>query len=562
MLQAALHRFGAEMVDLETLYQAQHQLDEFFLVVVVGEFNSGKSACINALLGEPFLAEGVTPTTAHIYLLRYGQDGHQINPDGIIILFHPTEWLRDINLVDTPGTNAIMQRHQQITEAFIPRSDLVLFVTSADRPFSESERAFLHLIREWGKKLVVVVNKIDILEGPAEVDQVVTFVRENAQRLLGLRPEIFPVSARLALRAKSLAAGPEREALWERSRFAALEAYILNTLDERERIRLKLLSPLGVAQRLANEYLVRVQDRQALLQADAATTEAIEAELAAYEADMRRDFRYHLSHVDNVLHEMTMRGLDFFDETVRLGRLLDLLNAERLRGEFERVVVADTVARAEAYVHELINWMVDQNFRQWQAVMGYLSRRMAQHQNRLIGQVRGTFESNRQELLASVGRTASEIVRSYDHQRQAREIAISVQAAIAQTAIVEVGAVGLGALLVKLLATTLADVTGLLAAGVLAAFGLYVLPARRRKAKNELRTRMDELRHRLADALTRQFEDELMRSLARMRDAIAPYVRFVRGEQEKLSQIETDLRAILADVQHLRLLIGEPEGSS
>ena len=72
--------------------------------------------------------------------------------------------LRDIHIVDTPGTNAIMREHERITAEFVPRSDLVLFVTSADRPFTETERAFLEQIRGWGKKVVVVINKIDILE--------------------------------------------------------------------------------------------------------------------------------------------------------------------------------------------------------------------------------------------------------------------------------------------------------------------------------------------------------------------------------------------------------------
>jgi small GTP-binding protein len=561
-LQAALQRLNADAADVETLRQAQRQLDELFLLVVVGEFNSGKSAFINALLGEAFLAEGVTPTTAQIHRLRHGQNGRYVDADGVVVLAHPAEWLQDINVVDTPGTNAIIQRHQHITEAFIPRSDLVLFVTSADRPFSESERIFLTQIRDWGKKVVVVVNKIDILESQAEVNEVVAFVQENAQRLLGLRPEVFPVSARLALRAKCQPGGPERDALWERSHFAPLEAYILRTLDERERIRLKLLSPLGVAQRLAVRYLDFVHDRQALLQGDVATIETIEAQLAAFESDMRRDFRYHLSYVDNVLHEMMARGMDFFDETVRLGRLFDLLNAERLRGEFDRAVVADTVAQVESHVNEMINWIVDQDFRQWQAVMEYLNRRVAQHRDRIIGQIGGAFESNRRELLAAVGRAAGDVVRSYDHDQQARQVAASVQAAVAQTALVEVGAVGLGALLVKLLATTLADVTGLLAAGVVAAFGLYVLPARRRKAKNDLRARVGELRERLADVLTRQFEGELAHSLARIRDAMAPYTRFVRNEQEKLGQIEADLREVQASSQRLRLLIGELGGST
>jgi predicted GTPase len=77
---------------------------------------------------------------------------------------YPVEWLRDINIVDTPGTNAVIRKHEQITSEFVPRADLILFVTSADRPFTESERQFIERIRDWGKKVVFVVNKIDIHE--------------------------------------------------------------------------------------------------------------------------------------------------------------------------------------------------------------------------------------------------------------------------------------------------------------------------------------------------------------------------------------------------------------
>ncbi len=74
------------------------------------------------------------------------------------------EILRQCHLVDTPGTNALDRSHEALTTHYVPRADLVLFVTSADRPFSESERVFLEQIREWGKKVVVAVNKIDILK--------------------------------------------------------------------------------------------------------------------------------------------------------------------------------------------------------------------------------------------------------------------------------------------------------------------------------------------------------------------------------------------------------------
>jgi ribosome biogenesis GTPase A len=69
-LRLALGRFGAEETDNQALSESIAQLDELFLLVVVGEFNAGKSAFINALLGSRVLTEGVTPTTTQINILR------------------------------------------------------------------------------------------------------------------------------------------------------------------------------------------------------------------------------------------------------------------------------------------------------------------------------------------------------------------------------------------------------------------------------------------------------------------------------------------------------------
>src|SRR5262249_49243420 len=182
-------------------------LEEPFLLVVAGEFNAGKSAFINALIGEPVLAEGVTPTTAHITLLRYGETpGSRLRPDGIEETWHPAAFLRDVALVDTPGTNAVLRHHEELTSDFIPRSDFLL-VTSSDRPFTESERGFLERIRAWGKKVVLVLNKIDLLRTPDDLAEILGFVRQHAVTLLGSAPELFPVSARLAQEARRAASG-------------------------------------------------------------------------------------------------------------------------------------------------------------------------------------------------------------------------------------------------------------------------------------------------------------------------------------------------------------------
>ena len=555
-LSVILAVFETAPEDMATLQRSILQLDELFLLVTVGEFNSGKSAFINALLGQRFLAEGVTPTTTQVHILKYGeQAATEPKEESISVTTCPVDFLQEINIVDTPGTNAIIRRHEEITEDFVPRSDLVLFVTSADRPFTESERVFLERIRNWGKKVVVVLNKIDILESEADVEKVVGFITEHARNLLGFAPEVFPLSARLALRAKMTDDGAERERLWEASRFAPLERYILETLDQESRIRLKLLNPLGVAERLADQYREAVDERLGLLREDLETIDNIDRQLDLYKEDMRRDFRFRLSDMENILYEMLSRGMEFFDNAVRLRNVLDLMNTKRVRQGFEQRVVADTPQRIEAKVQELIDWLVGRDLRQWQAVMEYLDKRRATRHEEVIGTPIEPFEYKRQALLDSVGRAAQEVVASYDKESEAREIAESVQAAVAGTALIEVGAVGLGTLLTIALSSTAADVTGILTASVLAAVGLFVIPAKRRRAKADLRAKIEDMKGRLMAAMTTQFEQEMERSLHRLGEAIAPYTRFVRAERGKLERVGGKLKDTLEALKVLRVRV-------
>ena len=194
-----------------------------------------------------------------------------------------------------------------------------------------------------------------------------------------------------------------------------------------------------------------IANRKAVLTGDFQTLDTIEEQLEAYEADMRRDFVYQESRVDNVLYGMAERGDKFFDETMRLTRIFDLVNSEKIRGEFERQVVADTSREIEVQVSDLIDWMVDKDFRQWRAVMDYLNDRSIEHADRIVGQVGSDFEFSRQNLLNSVGREAQKVVDTYDREAESLKLAQDVQRSILQTAAVEVSAIGLGAILVAVL---------------------------------------------------------------------------------------------------------------
>ena len=507
------------------------------MIVVVGEFNAGKSAFVNALLGERIFEEGVTPTTARIQLIRHGAAAATAADDrGALVMTAPVELLRDLQIVDTPGTNALDREHERLTREFVPRADLVLFVTSADRPFTESERAFLETIRDWGKKIVIVVNKVDILENGDQVSQVLTFVDQAASRLLGVTARRFAVSARLAWRAKH--GDPEQ---WEASGFGPLEAFLHDTLDDDERFRLKLASPLGVGGALAGRYEAIAAERLSVLSADIESLDATTRQLALYGEDLERGFELRMSAVEKVLIEMESRGQAFLDETLRIGRVFDLLNRSRVQQEFEERVIGSAPADVERRVSELIDWMVDQDLRQWQALSSRLAQRRQAHGEQMTGGEFGSFQNDRAALLDSVGRQAQRVVETFDRRSEAQALADGARTAVAATAAVGASALGLGALVSVVATTAAADVSGVLAAGVLGAVGMLILPAKRRRARGELEAKIADLRRRLATALRSEFVAARDRSVQRMNDSIGPYSRFVRAEQAKWTDARTQL---------------------
>lgn len=555
-LQTSLVQFvEIDPTHVVTLRQVMTALDELFLLVIVGEFNAGKSATINALLRAPVLKEGVIPTTHAVTLLRYGDElQQQIDEQGLTEVRYPANFLRDITIVDTPGVNAVLREHQKLTEDFIPRSDLVLFIASADRPFTESERAFLERMRQWGKKIVMIVNKIDLLRTPQAVQEVLDFVRSNCKEMLGFEPVIFPVSAQQAQQALQEESEADAANLREKSGFEPFEHYLFDTLDEVERIRLKLSTPLGVMQRLLGETRSVVEQRANLLEEDARTIQTIENQQRFYREDMERNFTHRLGEIENIILEMRERGDRFFDDTIRLGRVFDLLHPERIKGEFQERVVADSEKRIDTTVQQLIDWMVEQEQRFWQDVMEYLDRRRevsARRESAMIGSVGQRFDHNRRVLLQEVARTADGILSSYDRDVEAAALSHDLRLSVVQAGLVGASGIGLGAAIVA--ATTIAafDITGILAGVVLLGVGFYIIPARRARAKRDFNEKMDELRARLHHAMLDQFHKELRGSSARVQDAIAPYTRFVRAEQERTTAALASITTMDNEVHQL-----------
>ena len=562
-LEEFLVDFGSPSEDVELVRQALSDVEELFLLVIVGEFNSGKSAFINALLGAEIATEGVTPTTDRITVLRHSDEPmERERREGILEIGYPNDFLREISIVDTPGTNAIIRHHEELSRGFVPRSDLVLFVTSAERPLTESERGYLELIRDWGKKILLVVNKVDLLRNEENTNRVRTFIEEGIRSMLGLTPPIFFVSSLLAQRAKAAGSEMERDALMKASGFGELEGYVSDLLDEEGRVRIKLESPLGVVEELGRRYGSTVEERMGLLEDDFKTSENVESQLEVFQEDMRRDFDARMAEIENIVHALNERADEWFERNIRITNIAELTRREKVQQRFQREVVADTEGLIDERVGELVDWMVDRNLKQWRAIVEYVNRRrQKKYDEHLIGEVGDNFEYNRTQVLNSVGKNAANVVQRYDRERESKNIALSLQGAVAQTAAAEVGALGMGAIVATVAMASAIDITMTITALLLAGLGFFVIPYRRRKAKEEFRQNTDALRDKLAEVTGRQFDTELSRSVERMREAIAPYTRFVRTEHARMSDARSSLADLNREADALKTEIAAPTAS-
>ncbi len=540
--------------ELKELRTALADLDGAFMLVVCGEYNAGKSTLLNALLGMEVMPEGVTPTTDKVTVITWGEKiGETVLGEELVQRTAPVGVLKEVSIVDTPGTNAVIRRHQELTERFVPRADLVLFVTSADRPFTESERVFLELISSWGKKVAMLVNKIDILETQAERDSVVTFVRDNARKVLEVTPPVLTISARKALRSRLA----RDEAGLEGTGIHEVEQLIRANLEQGERFRLKLLNPLGVGDRLLRRLDGELGNRLELLAGDRRTLEDIDRQRQQFDRDIRRELANHLSRFDTVLLELERRGDNFLNDTVQWRNVLGLMNSEKVKQQFEDRVIRGSDEEIDNAVGMLVDWYIERNLKMWEDVMEFINLRTRAGEERIVGNVGGRFQYDRNSLLGSLRNRIESVMESYNKRQEAIRLAEGLQSAVVSSGLLQVGGLGLGAAVIAFLSGAAADVTGITAGLAMVILGSTVLPRKRARAKKELHEKMQALRDGLEESLKEQVLRELEASNEKLSATIAPYTRFVRSELERLDELRGELDGIELKLTDLRRRIQE-----
>lgn len=246
----------------ETVKFLHLQLEAPFTFVIVGEVKAGKSSFINALLEsqKEICKVAPSPMTDTIQQIVYGeQESVVFINEHLKRITQPVEILKEIAIVDTPGTNTIVAHHQEITEKFIPYSDLVVFVFESKNPYRQSAWDFFDYINnEWRRKVVFVLQQKDLMEiNDLQIN--INGVIENAQKKGINNPNVFAVSAK-----------QELEGLKNESGFIELRKFISDNITGGKAPLLKLSNTVNTIQKINDtiSHALKSREEQFLLDKD------------------------------------------------------------------------------------------------------------------------------------------------------------------------------------------------------------------------------------------------------------------------------------------------------
>lgn len=244
----------------QTVSDLRNRIHEPFMFVIVGEVKAGKSSFINALLatGKEITKVAPQPMTDIILQILYGEQEAEIEVNPYLKkLLLPVEILKEIAIVDTPGTNTIIEHHQEITERFIPASDLIVFVFEAKNPYRQSAWDFFNFINEdWHKKIIFVLQQKDLLN-TEDLNINIKGVTEYAEKKGLKNPNVFAVSAKI-----------EQEGKHEESGFLPLRNYIQQNITGGKAPILKLQNNITLSQNISGRIRKALETRQAQFKAD------------------------------------------------------------------------------------------------------------------------------------------------------------------------------------------------------------------------------------------------------------------------------------------------------
>lgn len=541
-----------------TVSDLRNRIHEPFMFVIVGEVKSGKSSFINALLGTGKEVAQVAPQpmTDTIQQILYGEEEEEVVINPHLKKIHlPVDILKEIAIVDTPGTNTIIEHHQEITESFIPASDLIVFVFEAKNPYRQSAWDFFKYIREdWRKKIIFVLQQKDLM--PEEDLRInIQGVEEYAQKKGIADPQVFAVSAK-----------EEMDGQVDKSGFATARQFIAQHITGGQAPFLKLQNNLSTSRNINERILDGLELRREQLRADEAFRKDITETLHNQE---QRSYKQ----VD-VLVENLIAGYDRItrEKQQELAQGLSTLSLVRrsLASIFSRKASAqewlenlarDMELRLESELREKLDSGVGDLAESIQQMAQLIDLKIRNSKTILRNdhEIFSDIAERRNNVLQELQNTFAEFMRRSENLADPR--LLSENAAFSPPLATGSGIAVIGLLLTSITSGVVFDITG----GVLTTIGLLFAglstSKKRRKIVQRFREEVDNGRKRIEQEVTEQLKqyisnlrkkidanfhrfDALMERETQQIDALEHQHQ---GINERLEKIEAELEALVEE---------------
>ncbi len=541
----------------DALFHADHP----YLIVLMGAFNTGKSSILNALLGEAVLGVGPTPTTDRIVILRQGPSVQRIASGDTDTIFHPSPLLERVSLVDTPGLDSIFKGHDETTNKFLHRADIVLLVMLATQAMSQSNVEYLQSLRAYGKRIIIVINQIDVLDSD-ERATLKDFVAQQAKNQLGIAPDVWMISAKLAMEANSHS--PRDTALWEASGFAQIEGYITDALGDATRVRQKLETPLQIVRNVSTVALAQVRDEQNALTAYRKSAQNVRAQMEQAGREQSTTVAQATAEVDTAIAETITRGQAAIRDMFQFSRAFGLVGGGLLEltglARFSRRFGARTPAKA-AFETRHVNEPLDQlprtldelgprlegrdvkdvddlisyTRREIEALPGSLQSKMVGKLQSPISYDRSILPAARPELLSILDKAKSVEFTRIDKAVQNTVIVLAFyEIAVIFIALVfgiAFGGSTNGGLWILLVLVVL----------VLLLAGLGFIPVRGLLMANAYAARLELIKADFIVALKRATDQQIGFGARMRQDAVTPFLRLVESQTSQVDAVKSEL---------------------
>jgi small GTP-binding protein len=537
--------------------------DSPYLMVLMGPFNSGKSSIINALLGKSdLLPIGPVPTTDRITMLRYGEEAQRVRTGEIDTVFFPSPLLQKVSFVDTPGLESVFKTHEEQTRRFLHRSDAVLLVMLATQAMSAQNVEYLRILKDYGKTVIIVLNQIDLLT-TEEAETVRNYVIDQSREQLGVKPEVWEMSAKLGLEARH-EDGTVDDAAWTASGLSRIERYVDEQLNDAARLRQKLHTPLQIMQNVHQTAMDAVRGNQSALDQYQSISENVQQQLSGFRREQEKIVREVVDAAGTKFEETAERG----SETIR--EMFQLTHAVRsvVRGVGELIGLARLTRWSNSYTRTAFE--INKVFEPMDELPAIIDRLGPRLEGKDVQDVEDLVKYARREISALPEVIREKVIGNVQppvqYDREALQDVrdeldtIETEARTVETArfeqIVRNSLLYLGAWEVLLLVLAIFVIAWnpstpeqpLLPLGVALVFlgmgllGLLYLPLRGRMLGNSYTNRLMKLRTRYLEALTKAADKQVAYGMELRRDAVLPLTRLINAQtqiqQEQLGKLQ------------------------